>query len=127
MELMALRIGRINRAEEEAMEVSLPSDVFIYMDEKTLDDLAKNNKERYLRILEEMGELIKKPDFVRFGKEDDSIIFLKTYIKKGEFVNEALKIKQKGEPKKWCFESLLPLSNAEAVLLNNKRPFKRIK
>lgn len=104
-----IRIGRIARATERALNLSLTGEVNIYMDTKELDALAAKRPNDYLKVLEEIGQIIHDPDFVSFNREEQTIRYVKFYYKEGALSAVAVNVKKKGRPSKWRYESLSTL------------------
>ena len=106
-ELEPIRIGRIARATERALGLSLTGEVGIFMNAKDLDALASKRPNDYLKVLEEIGQIIHDPDFVSFDDKKESIRYVKFYFKEGAFSAVAVGIKKSGRPAKWRYENLL--------------------
>ena len=126
-----IRIGRIARATERALSLSLTGEVNIYMEAKELDALAAKRPNDYLKVLEEIGQMIHDPDFVSFHRESQSIQYVKFYYKEGALSAVCVTIKKKGRPSKWRYESLmtlgrLPLNNAQKDLSYVRPIYKKV-
>lgn len=96
-----LKIGRITRNVEKALGLSLTSSVLVYADESFLDKLTRDHPERYLKIMEEVSSLLKKPDFVSFNEKKEEFVYLRVYCKEGNFKIGKLTISHVGKPKEW--------------------------
>lgn len=100
-------LGRVNRAVEKSLGLSLTSDVRIYGKQEHLDNLAKAHPGSYLGILDEVsGVILKWPDYVCYDEKENVFYFMETYWKNGALVGVEVKVTQEGKPKKWVFHSL---------------------
>ena len=100
-------LGRINRAVEKSLGLSLTSDVRIYGRGEYLDNLAKAHPNSYLRILEEIsGVILKNPDYVCYSEDENVFYFLETYWRNGALAGVEAKVIQEGKRKRWVFHSL---------------------
>lgn len=122
----AIKLGRINRACEKALGLSLVSDVNVYMGSLELDQLAASRPNDYLQTIEEIGTIIKKPDYIRYDENKDEFIFLREYIQNGSFVKVAVRLSHIGCPKKWQFKKMHCLGLDEAHALNISHLFVRV-
>ncbi len=100
-------LGRVNRAVEKSLGVSLTSDVRIYGKQEYLDNLAKAHPNSYLGILEEVsGVILKEPDYACYDEEENIFYFMETYWKNGSLVGVEAKVVPEGKQKRWVFHSL---------------------
>lgn len=100
-------LGRVNRAVEKSLGVSLTSDVRIYGKQEYLDNLAKAHPNSYLGILEEVSAVIlKEPDYACYDEEENIFYFMETYWKNGSLVGVEAKVVPEGKQKRWVFHSL---------------------
>lgn len=105
-------LGRVNRAVEKTLGLSLTSDVRIYGRQEHLDRLAKACPNSYLGILEEIsGVILKEPDYVCYDETENAFYFMETYWKNGVLAGVEVKVSQEGKPKKWVFHSLRTIRN----------------
>ncbi len=105
-------LGRVNRAVEKSLGLSLTSDVRIYGRQEHLDNLAKAYPNSYLGILEEIsGVILKEPDYVCYDEAQSIFYFMETYWKNGALTGVEVKVTQEGKPKKWVFHSLRTIRN----------------
>ena len=78
-----LKVGRINRATERALDISLSGDVNIYLREEQLNDIASKRPDTYLAYIEELSSILRKPDFVSFDSERQSFFYCRAYAQSG--------------------------------------------
>lgn len=105
----AILLGRINRAVEKALSISLASDVHVYCLNSDLDKLASAYPTRYLAIIEQLREAVfKHPDFAYFEEKTRTFYLAELYFQKGRFVPVIAKIVPEGKPSRWCFKEILP-------------------
>lgn len=125
MDHESLKIGRLSRAVEKALPLS-PSegDVNIYMDKKSLNQLANEKPDGYLRRIEEISNIIKHPHYVRFDEANDNLLYMREYIINGSFVKIGVFLKHAGRPKLWRFSRFSILSPEELKRLQLEAPFR---
>ena len=105
-------LGRINRAVEKGLGLSLTSDVRIYGKQAYLDELARVYPRSYLSVLDELKEtILKKPDFVCYDETSDLFYFLEVYWKNGGLIGLEACIVHEGKAKRWFFRSLKKISS----------------
>jgi len=121
-----IKLGRINKACEKALGLSLTSEVAVYMEEDDLNRLAIARPHDYLKTLEEIGAIIKRPDYVRFEKDKEEITYLKEYLQEGAFVKVAVCLSHCGTPKRWRFVKMYRLQDERARQLNSVSLFVRV-
>ena len=116
-----IQLGRITRAVEKSLNLSLTSDVRVYGKQKYLDDLAEKYPNSYLAMLEEVrNNALKMPDFVYFDEAKQEFRMIKIYCKNGIFSFWEVLLVHEGSPKKWYFASFGPYE------IKMKRPFVRV-
>ena len=91
-----LLIGRINRKEEKALGISLTSSVLIYVQDADLNRMAAKRPNTYLADLEEIGSIIKTPDYVLYRE----------YLRNHDFQKILVKVAHLGTPKRWVLLSV---------------------
>ncbi len=97
-----IAIGRINRAVERSLGLSLTGDVKVYGKEGFLDELAYAYPSSYLAMIEEIkGKILKKPDFAFYDEGMDCFYLAKVYCKNGLFSFWEARIVHVGTPKRW--------------------------
>lgn len=92
----SLKIGRINRATERALGISLSGDVNIYMSNEELDKIAAKRPHDYLRYTQEITTILKTPDFVSFDIGPQSFYFGRFYPQEDRFSWVLVEVKQIG-------------------------------
>ena len=93
-QLQSIKVGRIARAIERALGLSLTGEVAIYMRDKDLNKLARKRPTSYLRQIEEIGVIIKNPDFVCFSTENEEFVFAKGYVRDGQLSLVFVRVKR---------------------------------
>jgi hypothetical protein len=124
MENESVKLGRINRYVEKAIEENFEGDVTIYMEEKDVDELARRAPDDYLRRLSEASRIIKNPDYVSYSKPRRTLFLIREYLNDGEFKKVVLEIVDEG---KWKFHLMYALSALQAKELDASFGIKRIK
>lgn len=125
-----LKLGRISRGVERSLGIALTSSVIVTMEEECLNGLAKDHPDAYLRVLSEIGAILRQPDFVGFDEENERFVYIRFYAKKTQFRLVAVEIihqKEKGSAaKNWVFQRLWCPSEEEIATLLMAMEFKRI-
>ncbi len=106
MEQEPLRIGRVARATERALGLSLSGEVAIYMEGRDLDRFSQKRPNDYLSYIQEIGAILKNPDFVSFNAEEERFVYLKNYYKNGTFTPVFVFIHKKGTPRRFFFQKM---------------------
>ena len=101
-----IRIGRISRAVERGLRISLTGDVTVYLPSNEADTLAKAHPNTYLRLIEGITEIIRSPDFVHFDAEQRQMNFIRFYDKGMRFIAMTVRIKHRGRPSRWQYEAI---------------------
>jgi hypothetical protein len=96
-----LLIGRINRKEEKALGISLTSSVLIYVQDADLNRMAAKRPNTYLADLEEIGSIIKTPDYVLYRDDEEQFYFVREYLRNHDFQKILVKVAHLGTPKRW--------------------------
>ncbi|MCR5348117.1 MAG: hypothetical protein K6E59_00690 [Bacilli bacterium] len=116
-----LKIGRVARSTERALGISLTGEVAIYIEAEELDHIARKRPTDYLSFIEELGNILREPDFVSFQQEKQELLYLKAYYAKESLNVVCLTICRRGTPQRWFFKSLssvgkipLPISGKHA-------------
>ena len=99
-----LKLGRITRKVEEVLELRLTSDVSIYMDAYEVNRLATHRPRDYLKVLESVGRLLRRPDFVLITPDQKKIVYARVYRKEDTFRTVYLGVQSRGTPEKWMLE-----------------------
>ena len=99
--IASLRLGRISKKVEEKMGIALASDVSIYLLEVTLNAYACEYPESYLTLVEEIANVIRKPDAFYFEQEKEELHYFRLYSQGNAlFLLEAI-VSHRGMPRKW--------------------------
>lgn len=101
-----LLIGRINRKEEKALGISLTSSVLIYVQNADLNRMAAKRPNTYLADLEEIGSIIKTPDYVLYRDDEEQFYFVREYLRNHDFQKILVKVAHFGTPKRWVLLSV---------------------
>ena len=117
-----LKVGRISSKVEKGLSLSLFSDPNIYLNETFLNQLANKRPKSYPHDIENIANLIKKPDFVFSLKSKKELIYSKIYVKDSSFYFLLLTLNRIGKPKKWCALSLryLKIDECQDILKEYK-------
>ena len=117
-----IKVGRIARAIERALDISLTGEVAIYMKEEEINAMAAKRPSSYLKQLEEIGSILKNPDFVCFDAEKETFVFTRSYIREGILNMVYLKVKRLQQ--RWYVHGIengmkaaLPISYQDAMFV----------
>ena len=80
-----LKVGRISAATLKALSVSITGELNVYIGQRRLDELAQDRPKSYLKFIEEVTKILKKPDFVCFDKEKEEFHYVRAYFLSGMF------------------------------------------
>lgn len=108
----SIKLGRVSKSVERALESSFPGDVFIYIKEKNLNAFAVKYPSDYLRRLNVIKDIISRPHFAAYLKEEKTIYLFRTYYHNGVFKTFSLAIKKE---KCWEFLSLTKASERKPL------------
>ena len=122
----ALKIGRINKRMEEAMAISLASDMAIYVEDAMLDQLARDYPSSYLLILEEIKEAIRKPDAFSFSLKKNELTFIRLYSKQSDLYALSASVISRGRPKKWVLAHLRAIKDLRQLQREKDEEFIRL-
>ena len=125
MENEPLRIGRVTRATERTLGISLTGSVMIYIENEMLDSLAERHPDTYLTHIQEIGAILKNPDFVAFAPEEERFIYARLYFKDGRFTMVYVTVKKTGRPSRWTYQGIAS-SPATAVTRFEGMTFVRV-
>lgn len=124
MEEVALKIGRINRKIEKALEYEFSSDVSVYLSNVTLDEMAAKWPTTYLGRVEEMGKIVASPDYASYSSIRKRLYLIKEYLRAGRFCQVVMEIE---EEKKFFVRSLSTLTEVACQKIDQESPIKRIR
>ena len=96
-----IKLGRVSKNIEDAISTSLIGDVFIYISGKNLKSFAICYPKDYLRRLEVVKDIIIRPHYASYDKEEGIIYLFRAYYKNGIFKTYVIKIKKED-----CWEFL---------------------
>ncbi len=120
-----LKIGRVTRAVEVALNLSLASDVHVYMRKEDVEALIAARPNGYLAMLSEVSEALKKPDFVSFDAKAKRFYYIRFYFQGVHLKAACILIRQLGEPRKWHYEKMSAISLAQLEELERAHPLAR--
>lgn len=123
MEQENLKLGRINRAIEKALEVNFETDVWIYVEGPDLDRMAAKWPSLYLTRLEEASKIIRNPDYASYHPENKILFLIKEYLREGKFIKVFLEIEKTEE---WHLKSISVLSDLKAHEIDQGSGIRRI-
>lgn len=119
MEKTDLRVGRVFRALEDELGLSLCIDVGLYIDETGLSRLCLDNPSGYLASVERIKEMARRPDFISLGLKQEISLAKVCLFDDGVGLAKAT-FALKGRPKRYCLSEYSLLGRVKAVGL---RPF----
>lgn len=96
-----IKLGRIGKAVEAKMGVSLANDVSIYLHEALANSFARDYPESYLSLIEEISRILHKPDAVGYDSKSDEIHYLSLFSQCGELFLLEVIVAHTGNPQKW--------------------------
>lgn len=97
-----IALGRINRAVERGLGLSLTGDVKVYGGGGFLDELAYVYPSCYLTMVEEIKNgVLKKPDFAFYDEKRECFHLMRVYCKNGFLSFWEARIVHVGVPKRW--------------------------
>ncbi len=108
----SLKLGRVSKNVERAIECTLPGDVFVYIKEENLNAFAVRYPDDYLRRIEVIKDILSHPHFAAYLKEEETIYLFRTYYRNGIFRTFSLAIKKE---KCWEFLSLSKTSEKKPL------------
>jgi hypothetical protein len=114
MDQEPVKLGRINRAVEKALKEDFGEEVWIYLLAEDLDKMASKWPTIYLSRISEASKIIKTPDYAAYLEKEDTLYFIKEYLKDGHFQKVALSVKKEGQ---WHLKELFTLKDDESVRL----------
>ena len=120
-----VKIGRVNRGVERALHLALPNDVSVWMREETLNRMAEELPDAYLRRIEGIQDLIKNPDFVAYDDEKDQLVYWKQFYSKKKFRPIVVVVNHEGNPKAWVFAEMYSPSESKNAELASIYEFVR--
>ena len=111
-----IKIGRIKKEVESSLNLTLTSNINIYISSPILDSICKKFPSDYLRLLNLIKKIISKPKMVSY--QNQSLFFVKGIRKDGRGkINQILvEIRHLGKPKRWYFARI---GKANEDLLQN--------
>ena len=75
-----IKVGRISSKVEKNLNITLTSNPSIFLNEGFLDALASKRPNSYPNDIIEITNLVKKPNFVFYLRENKELVYAKTYI-----------------------------------------------
>ena len=115
-----IKVGRISSKVEKNLNITLTSNPSIFLNEGFLDALASKRPNSYPNDIIEITNLVKKPNFVFYLRENKELVYAKTYILDHATYFLVLYVSRSGKPKRWYGKMFkcMPLSNC-SYLFNN--------
>ena len=99
-----IKVGRIARAIERALGLSLTGEVAIYMSAADVDALASKRPGTYLKQLEEVGSILKNPEFVCFDQASETFSYTRSYIREGHLNMVYVRVRRR--QMRWYVEAI---------------------
>ena len=100
-DLTSIKVGRVARSTERALGISLTGEVAIYVEEEALNRIADRRPKTYLSFVEEIGNILRNPDFVSFDPSREEFTYLKYYFQQKAFTQVYVTVGRKGTPARW--------------------------
>ena len=119
MEKTDLRVGRVSRALEDELGLTLCIDVGLYIDEMGLSRLCLDNPSGYLASVERIKQMARRPDFISLGLKQEISLAKICLFEDGVGIAKAT-FSLKGRPKRYCLSEYSLLGRVKAV---GFRPF----
>jgi hypothetical protein len=119
-----VRLGRLNRAIEKAVESDLGPDVAVYVQNAELDSFASKWPEAYLTKLNEAGKILKDPDYAAYSPKKKTLFLIKEYLKDGEFRKVVLELEKENA---WDLKLIYALTSEKAQEINSDSPLRRVR
>lgn len=120
-----LKVGRVNIDVEKALDLQLTSDVSVYFGEEELNALASHFPDRYLAMVEEVGKILKCPDFVATDKEKKHLAYVRFYPQGAEFRKVFLFLEFSGTPAHWWVRRLSGSGKEDLAIFAKEKGFVR--
>lgn len=96
-----IKLGKIGKAVESKMDVSLASDVNIYLLEAMANAFAQEYPDSYLTLIEEISNVIRKPDAISFDQKKEELHFVRLYAQYGQLFLLDASVARRGSPRRW--------------------------
>jgi hypothetical protein len=111
MDKEPVKLGRINRAVEKALNEDFGEEVWIYLLAEDLDKMASKWPTIYLSRISEAAKIIKSPDYAGYVEKKQTLYFIKEYLKDGRFQKVALSLVKEGQ---WHLKELFALNEEKS-------------
>ena len=92
MDNIDVKIGRLSKGMEDCLSIHIPGDVFVYIRNKKLNELAITHPSDYLRRMEVVRDILSRPHYCGYEKDTNTIFLFRTYYKNDAFVTYCLSI-----------------------------------
>jgi hypothetical protein len=119
----SLKLGRVSKRIEKAVGETFDADVSVYMGKDSLNEFARKYPESYLRKIEAMADLLKRPDYAAYDAEGKDLFLIKEYIREGSFRKVVMRL-HRGE--RWEYASLGVLGDLEGRRIDASFGLKRV-
>ena len=123
----SIKIGRISKEVEKAFSLTLACDVSIFLEENDMNELASAKPNRYLEVIHEMTEIIKKPDLVYFDRNAFQFIYFRFYASHKGFHPMGIRVGLQNHPNVWTMLHMGWYRNEDCKNLAKNGSFKRIR
>lgn len=121
-----IRIGRIGKEVEKAVDHSLTSDIHLYVSGETLDRMARCHPADYLRLLEKAKEAVAKADFARMDENETRLEYARIHFRDGAFAATVVSFVHEGDPARWYLSSLSAWRAGSIIEKGIACPFRRL-
>ena len=121
-----IKIGKVSRAVEQSFRVTFASDVVIYARQEFISELIEKRGDNYLKTLEEIKDILLRPDIVYYAKEERTFVYFRLYPSRMGFQVIGVHIIPIGHPKRFCVDSMKRYSNEECIEMTKSGAFRRL-
>ncbi|MCC8044691.1 MAG: hypothetical protein LIP12_04230 [Clostridiales bacterium] len=116
-------VAHISEKIINILNLPLAPNTPVYIGETNIEHIKNRHPYEYKRYFPHIDEIINEPDYVGLSPKDSSIMFVKLYEVRGEYIRVAVKITQKST----CFaKTLHMLSSCNAERYIDKGTLKKI-
>lgn len=116
-------IGYISPSVIKTLHLTIQPNTPVYIGESNIEHIKKRHPYEYDRYYKDIGIIISSPDYVGLNPKDGSILFVKLYKVKNDYVRVAVKITSSGK----CFaKTLHSLSTCNAERYLKKGTLKKL-
>jgi len=122
----AIKIGRVTTSIEDAFNSYHAFSPTIYYSESSLNALAKAHPDNYLKIVQEIGRILEKPDLICNNKKELYFVFFRLYANEQGFRVLGVKVMLNGHPNRWIVSHVKWYTDEMLTPLFEKCVFRRV-